>query len=253
MNHNPQRARNDDPEVDPALYTDLDHVYDDDVYDDDPSAASADGYVGYAMRNTPLAFPDEHMAQLALTLGFGPDDLAANQEGILTESQIARLESNLRWFYWPMIGALAAIAFLIGATSALAGSFTVVSFVLLALAVIPALLLKRERERLPDREVLVTMLRVGRFSLTMRRWGIFDDDEMFGTVKYPVSAVGGKSIWGPKHLYKGMQPNRLYLLYYAPVRTWRGYRLLSIEPAEAEKSKVKSPPKRKGKHGEGSW
>jgi hypothetical protein len=192
----------------------------------------------------PLAFADRHLAELGLTLDFGPGDLAANQVGALTEPQIAQLESDLRWLYWPMIGLLALIAFLIGATSALAGTLTAMPFVLMGLAAIPAVLLSRERAQLPDRRVQATTLRIGRFSLVARRWGVVDDSEAFGGVRYPVE--GGKPVWGPKHLYKVLQPNRTYFAYYVPLRTWRGYRLLSIEPAEDE-AKPKAKPKGKRK------
>jgi hypothetical protein len=109
----------------------------------------------------------------------------------------------------------------------------------LALAVIPITLMRLERERLPDRRVQRTTLRLGTLSLVARRWGLSDDD------KLPVP--GGKPIFAPKPLYKALQANRGYILYYTPVRTLRGYRLLTLEPVELEFETEK--PKRKLKRG----
>lgn len=240
MAHDPQFAQNDDS-------ADFVPAYDPDPVYDDTSHA----YTPHPAANRPLAFVGAHMTQLGLTLDFGPQDLAANQDGYLTDAQIERLEADFRWFYWPMIGFLALIAFLIGVSSALAGTLTAIPFVLLGLATIPAVLLKMERERLPDRTVKATTLRLGHFSKFARRFELVDERGPLGGVKYPVE--GGKPIWGPHHLYKILNANRTYVVYYAPVRTWRGYRLLSIEPADTTSVKPKSPPKRKGKGKRGEW
>ncbi len=190
-----------------------------------------------AMDN-PLAFSDEHMARLGLTLDFGPGDLASNRDGELSLGQIARLEQDLRVFYWPMIAALVVLAFIIGVTGTLSGDLgaLIPAVVVMGLAAIPAALLNQERTRLPDRPVRYTTLRLGGFSLTMRRWGIKEDE------KLPVD--GGKPVFGPKHIYQVLQANQTYLAYYAPVRSWRGYRLLSLEPLEGS---AHPKPKRKMK------
>lgn len=197
----------------------------------------------------PLAFPEEDMTNLGLTLNFGPADLEDNQDGLLSPAQVARLENDLRWFYWPMIGGLAGFAFLVGTASALSGQLALVPVVvLMALAAIPAALLNLERGRLPERAVLRSTLRLGGFSLVARRWGFFDEELAAGNVHYPVQ--GGKKVFGPKHLYKVLRSGQTYLVYYAPVRTWYGFRLLSLEPLEdappasRPRRKAKAKPKR---------
>ena len=242
MSHDPQFARDDehddfapayDPDPDP-MYNDVPHIY-----------------APHPAANRPLAFADAHMTQLGLTLDFGPHDLATNQDGTLTGAQIEQLEADFRWFYWPMIGFLALIAFLIGVSSALAGTLNAMPFVLLGLAAIPAVLLKMEREQLPDRPVKATTLRLGRLSKFTRRFDLMDERGPLGGVKYPVA--GGKPIWGPHHLYKVLNANQTYIVYYAPARTWRGFRLLSIEPADPTIANPTHLPKRKGKGKRGGW
>ncbi|MBN1565763.1 MAG: hypothetical protein JXA10_18110, partial [Anaerolineae bacterium] len=105
-------------------------------------------------------------------------------------------------------------------------------------------LLKNERERLPEREVRATTFRLGRVSMAVRRWGLTDEGTE-NRVKLPVD--GGKRIFGPRSVYKSLQPNQTYIAYYVPVWTWWGYRLLSVEPREAEQMKTKQPPRRKTK------
>jgi hypothetical protein len=190
--------------------------------------------------DNPLAFSDEHMARLGLTLDFGPGDLASNRDGDLSPAQIVRLERDLRLFYWPMIVALVLFAFITGVMGAIYElGMLIPALVLMALAAIPAVLLNRERAHLPDRTVTYTTLRLGGFSLTIRRWGFKDDQRL------PVD--GSKPVFGPKSIYKVLQANQTYLAYYAPVRTWRGYRLLSLEPMEG--ARVFRKPKRKPKRG----
>jgi hypothetical protein len=211
------------------------------AYEDDEDDAVDSGVwsPGVPVMDNPLAFSDEHMARLGLTLDFGPGDLASNRDGELSPSQIVRLEQDLRLFYWPMIIALAVFAFLIGVTGIVAGDISnlIPALVVLGLAAIPAVLLNQERARLPRRQVRRTTLRMGGFSLTMRRWGIKEEKRL------PVD--GGKPVFGPKHIYKVLQANQTYLAYYAPVRSWRGYRLLSLEPLESVSGYSK--PKRKAK------
>jgi hypothetical protein len=211
------------------------------AYDEnEDDAADSDAWPPAApVTDNPLAFTDEHMARLGLTLDFGPGDLASNRDGELSPGQIARLEQDLRLFYWPMIAALVVFAFLIGVSGTLAGDLSALipALVVMGLAVIPAALLNQQRASLPQRRVRRTMLRLGGFSLTMRRWGIKDEQRL------PVD--GGKPVFGPKHIYKVLQANQTYLAYYAPVRSWRGYRLLSLEPLDS--GSPTSKPKRKAK------
>ncbi len=193
-----------------------------------------------AARNDPLEFADEALQKLALALDFGPDDLAFNREGQLTAEQIARLDQDLRNFYGWIAGMLVAVAILLAVVGVTAGQLLVLPVLLcLILAVIPIALFRMERERLPDRRVQRTTMRLGTLSLVARRWGLSDDD------KLPVPA--NKPIFAPKPLYKALQANRGYILYYTPVRTWRGYRLLTLEPVEDSFADEK--PKRKLKRG----
>lgn len=190
--------------------------------------------------NDPLAFADEQLQNLALALDFGPDDLAYNHEGELSPAQIARLEEDINQFYWPMIGGLALIACVIALVGMFTGQLLALPAVLFAvLMVIPVTLLRMERERLPDRQVQRTLLRMGTLSLVARRWGLSDERTL--------PTAGDKPIFAPHSLYKVLQANRVYILYYTPVRTWRGYRLLSLEPAESDYELEK--PKRKAKRG----
>ncbi len=194
----------------------------------------------------PLAFSDSDMSKLGLTLDFGPADLDDNRDGALSPAQVARLETDLRWFYWPMIIGLVAVAFFIGVTSAVAGTLALVPVVFfMAAAAVPAVLLYVQRQGLADQPVLHTTLRVGGLSLVARRWGLIDESEsgLGGNVTLPVE--GGKKIFATKHLYKSLQSNRTYIAYYAPVRTWTGFRLLSVEPLDApEASDRREKPKR---------
>jgi hypothetical protein len=215
----------------------------DDYYaydEDEDDAADTDAWATDALvMDNPLAFSDEHMARLGLTLDFGPGDLASNRDGELSLGQIARLEQDLRFFYWPMIAALVVVAFLIGVSGTLAGNISslIPALIVMGLAAIPAALLNRQRASLPYCRVRRTMLRLGGFSLTIRRWGIKDEHRL------PVD--GGKPVFGPKHIYKVLKANQTYLAYYAPVRSWRGYRLLSLEPLDSGSPTAK--PKRKAK------
>ncbi len=190
---------------------------------------------GEPVIDDPLAFADQHMARLGLTLDFGPGDLAFNRGAQLSPAQIARLENDLRLFYLPMSAALGVFALLIGLAGALGSAVPMVmlALVLMGCAAIPAWLMRRETERLPDRVVVYTTLRLGGLALTARRWGLSDS--------LPVD--GGKPIFAPKHLYKVLRANQTYLAYYVPMRTWRGYRLLSLEPHQGgtfEKPKRKT-------------
>ncbi len=211
------------------------------AYDEEEDNAADSGAWPSAapVMDNPLAFTDEHMARLGLTLDFGPGDLASNRDGELSPGQIARLEQDLRLFYWPMIAALAVFAFLIGASGTLAGNLgsLLPALIVMGLGVIPAALLNQQRASLPQRRVRRTILRLGGFSLTMRRFGFREDERL------PVD--GGKPVFGPKHIYKVLQANQTYLAYYAPVRSWRGYRLLSLEPLDDGSARPK--PKRKAK------
>jgi hypothetical protein len=186
----------------------------------------------------PLAFADPDLVKLGLTLDFGPGDLACNQEGVLSPAQITRLENDLRLFYWPMSAAAAVFALIIVLTGIASGSLASLfpALLVLSLGVIPVLLYRWEQMRLPQRFVRRTIVRIGGLSLTLRRWGLSDDD----TVK----VEGGKAVFGPKYLYKVLRGNRNYIAYYAPVRTWKGYRLLSLEPSDEVVEKPKRKPKR---------
>ena len=199
----------------------------------------------------PLAFSDSHMTKLGLALDFGPADLEQNQDGVLSMAQIDRLETDLRWFYWPMIIVLAGMAFFVGISSAASATFALVPVTfLMAVAAVPAVLLYLQRQRLADQPVLYTTLRLGSLSLVARRWGLFDDEGPGGNIQLPVE--GGKKIFASKHLYKSLNANRTYIIYYVPVRTWSGYRLLSIEPLDSPGDDApRSKPKRKlkGKRG----
>lgn len=199
----------------------------------------------------PLAFSDSHMAKLGLTLEFGPADLEQNQDGGLSMAQIDRLETDLRWFYWPMIIVLAGMAFLVGISSAASATFALVPVTfLMAAAAVPAVLLYVQRQRLADQPVLYSTLRLGSLSLVARRWGLFDEDGPTGNIQLPVE--GGKKLFASRHLYKALNANRTYVVYYAPVRTWSGYRVLSIEPLDAPGDDAPaSKPKRtlRGKRG----
>lgn len=197
----------------------------------------------------PLDFDDEHLTQLGLTLDFGPADLDANRAGVLSDVQIDRLENDLRTTYWPVIGVLAAVVLILGLTGVMSGSLLLFPMVfMMALALIPAVLLHLEREKLPDQPVKRTTLRVGGFSLMARRFGFVDEANATGKIILPVQ--GGKKVFAPQHLYKVLNASRTYIVYYVPVRTWTGYRALSIEPAEdipagsARKAKRRTKPKR---------
>ncbi len=199
-----------------------------------------DGEVSSPEPDDPLAFADPDLIKLGLTLDFGPGDLAANQEGVLSPAQIAQLEMDLRWFYWSMIPPLVILALVISLLGITSGTLTLLlpALLVLSLTLIPALLYRREVIRLPQRTVKHTLLRMGGFALTMRRWGLSADD------KWPVE--GDKYVFGPKHLYKVLRANQTYLAYYTPVQTWKPYRLLSLEPLDdaGEKPKRKAKPKR---------
>lgn len=195
----------------------------------------------------PLDFYDEHLAKLGLTLDFGPADLAANQAGILSEHQLEHLERDLRWMYWPPTGVFAALTVVFGIVSVTTGTTrTVLPMILMmGLALISAVLLHLERARLPQQPVKRTMLRIGGFSLLARRLGFLDDASADENIKLP--AEGGKPVFAPKHVYKVLKSGQTYIVYYAPVRTWAGYRALSIEPAdEGQKGSVRKS-KSKGK------
>lgn len=197
----------------------------------------------------PLHFDDEHLTQLGLTLDFGPHDLEMNREGALSPDQIARLETDLRWTYWPAIIILALMVLFTGATSLQAGSFAAVPVVfLMVVAAIPAVLLHLERRNLPQQRVRATLLRIGGMSLIARRFGLTDDGEP--RIKLPVE--GGKTLFAPRHLYKVLNANRPYIVYYVAVRTWHGYRALSIEPdggTGPAASSAAPKPKRKTRRG----
>ncbi|MCD4684533.1 MAG: hypothetical protein K8S97_01170 [Anaerolineae bacterium] len=198
----------------------------------------------------PLDFDDDHLARLGLTLDFGPADLDANQSGVLSDLQLERLENDLRTTYWPVIGALAAVVLILGVTGALSGSLVVFPMLfMMALALIPAVLLYLEREKLPQQPVKRTTLRVGGFSLMARRFGALDEANATGKIKLPVQ--GGKQIFAPQHVYKVLKSGQTYIVYYVPVRTWVGYRALSIEPVEdIQKSSARKPKRKtKGKRG----
>lgn len=194
----------------------------------------------------PIDFADPHLTELGLALDFGPDDLAANQQGRLSLPQAALLDHDLRWFYGPMIGGLVILAFLIGLSSALNGELALFPVILLmALAMLPAYLLRQELSLLADRRVERTMLKLGSLGLVARRWGLVDTRGPFGGVNFPV--MNDKPVFGPRHLYRMLNARRTYVVYYAPVRTWRGFRLLSIEPVTSPPPGTK--PKRKAKRG----
>lgn len=209
------------------------------------AANSYDGDDGYplaeAIHNDPLEFADDTMRKLALALDFGPDDLAFNRAGELSPDQIARLDDDLRQFYWSITGGLALVALLLAGVGVLVGELLALPVLLfLGVAVIPVALLRWEHERLPARRVQRTTMRLGTLSLVARRWGLTDND------KLPVP--GSKPIFAPKPLYKALQANRGYILYFTPVRTLHGYRLLTLEPIETPFDVEK--PKRKLKRGE---
>jgi hypothetical protein len=206
-------------------------------YDTD---AEIDFPLAEAVHNDPLEFADEPIRKLALALDFGPEDLAFNREGQLSADQIARLDQDLRYFYGGIAGTLAAVAILLAFMGMVAGELLLFPILLsLILTVIPATLFRLERERLPDRRVQRTTMRLGTLSLVARRWGLSDDNTL------PVP--GGKPIFAPKPLYKALQANRGYILYYTPMRTLRGYRLLTLEPVE--EGFMDEKPKRKLKRG----
>jgi len=222
-----QRESRVDADAEALLWEDQDTAA---SYDDEPEAP----------RNDPLEFADDPLRKLALALDFGPDDLAFNRDGQLSPDQVTRLDQDLRYFYGGIAAMLAAVSVLLAVVGAVAGQLLLFPVLLfLGLAVFPAALLRMERERLPDRRVQRTTMRLGTLSLVARRWGLSDED------KLPVP--GGKPIFAPKPLYKALQANRGYILYYTPVRTLHGYRLLSLEPVEEGFTAEK--PKRKLKRG----
>lgn len=192
----------------------------------------------------PRSFFDQHQAELGMALDFGPDDLAANQQGMLSYPQIAQLDRDLRWFYGPIIWSLAGAAFLIAVSSTLAGTPAAVPIISLMVgALIATYLQRQERATLADRHVQRTMLKVRTLGLVARRWGLLDDRGPFGGVRYPV--MNDRTVFGPRHLYQVLSARQSYVVYYAPVRTWRGFRLLSIEPFDDALPDEK--PKRKSK------
>ncbi|MBN1201438.1 MAG: hypothetical protein JXJ20_06240 [Anaerolineae bacterium] len=197
----------------------------------------------------PFAFSDPHQRELAATLEFGPDELDSNREGTLTPAQIKRLETDLRWMYWPVICLVSGLALIVAMYGAINGpsGWMVPATVLAAGAILAAFWLRLERLRLPDAEVRATMLRLGRLSLGIRRLGIMvDDDTGPERTHYPVES--GRSLFATNRLYKVLRANQPYRVYYAPVRVWGGLRLLSIEPVgkpDSTKSKRdKHKPKR---------
>ncbi|MBI5960836.1 MAG: hypothetical protein HY866_19010 [Chloroflexi bacterium] len=225
----------------PEVLPDDDHDYlaaDDDFYESE--AGYHDLPLSEAVpRSDPLSFIDEQQRKLALALDFGPEDLMFNDEGKLSPAQIAQLNQDLLWFYGPMVAASTALALFFAMMGVFSGNALLLpGIMMLVLALIPALLLRQERERLARRRVQRTMLRLGTLSLTARRMGLLEGDTL------PVA--GDKPVFAPKRLYKALQANRTYILYYTPVRTWRGYRLLSLEPTEdaVEFEKPKRKPKR---------
>ncbi|MBI5960856.1 MAG: hypothetical protein HY866_19110 [Chloroflexi bacterium] len=191
-------------------------------------------------RSDPLSFIDEQQRKLALALDFGPEDLMFNDEGKLSPAQIALLDKDVIWLFGSMIALCGALALFFAVLSLFVfGSVTLLpALAPLLAAFVTVIMLKRVREQLPQAPVQRTTLRLGTLSLTARRWGLSDDD------KLPVP--NHQPIFAPKHLYKALQANRTYILYYTPLRTWRGYRLLSLEPTEdaVEFEKSKRKPKR---------
>jgi hypothetical protein len=193
------------------------------------------------------SFFDPHLANLAAVLEFGPDDLDHNQAGHLTPAQIKRVHNDLRCVYWPFIGALSLLAFVFGAVSASSGSFAFFPVgVLMAAALAVAAVFRQQHERLHHHPARSAMLRLGRLSLTMRRWQFTDDDN-------PLQATfvveGGTRLFAPRAVYKTLRANWAYRVYFAPVRTWSGHRILSIEPlAElTPRDKRRAAPRRKRK------
>jgi hypothetical protein len=191
-------------------------------------------------RNDPLACADEEQRKLALVLDFGPDDLMFNDEGRLSPAQIDQLNQDLIHLYGPMIGACILIALVFSLIGLSNGApLLVPGLLVLALAVLPMGLLKHERDRLAQSRVQRTTLRLGTLSLTARRLGLMHDT--------PLPVPGNKPIFDPgRKLYKVLRANQTYILYYTPVRTWRGYRLLSLVPTDdaSEPEKPKRKPKR---------
>ena len=188
-------------------------------------------------------FGDEHLDRLAAVLDFTPEDLEANQDGALSEHQVLLLARDLRWQYWPIIGGLCFFLFISAATSISAGTFAVMPVGLLAVAAaVVAFLLRHEQGILPGKPVRATLLRMGKISLLAGRLGLRSDGPN-ERVRFPVE--NGQHMIAPDRLHHALRANFRYRVYYAQLRTWGHYRILSIEPLGEHQPPVK--PKHKAK------
>ena len=197
---------------------------DDDAYEPDDSPSYPPDY-------PPDVRPDDpHLVRLGALLNFAPNDLEANRRGMVTDAQVDLLWQDMRSGFWVAITLFSVLAFLMGfigafAIGTLPGLLPSISFMVLAL--ISAVIMRTEQDRLPHARVVSTDIKLGRFAATLRQWGI--------TGKYHGKAVfnlpKGKKLSADDSLNKLLQANREYRAYYAPLRfAWGGYRMLSIEP-----------------------
>ncbi|MBN1678656.1 MAG: hypothetical protein JW966_00095 [Anaerolineae bacterium] len=191
----------------------------------------------------PLDVPiDEHRVKLEIVIGFSTHDLLENKRGRLTAAQIARLEYDLRWQYWPVIGALSVITFLVGVSGTLMASANGMGFmtpviVLMGLALYAAYQLRKKREQLPAYRLLAAPLRLGRMSLTMRRLNISDESSL---ARANFKLDDGTRLFAPRQIYGVLHANQDYRAFYIPLRTWGAARILSLEPIPGAKTKQKA-------------
>jgi hypothetical protein len=170
-------------------------------------------------------FGDPEMQQLADVLNFTPHELSANRAGYLTERQIRQLERELRQMYWIIIGILSFTTFGVGAMAVFHPALALIPIALMMVTAIVAYFYRYQREQLPNREVEWSRVKVGLFSLWTNRF--------FGENNRQVAYFNNNKLGAPRAVYRAMQPNLRYRVYYAPVRLMPGYRVLTMEPEDS--------------------
>jgi hypothetical protein len=170
-------------------------------------------------------FGDPDMQRLADVLDFTPHELSANRAGYLTERQIRQLERELRQMYWIIIGILSFTTFGMAALAFVHVALLLIPIGLMIITAMVAYFYRYQRERLPDREVEWSRVKVGLFSLWTNRF--------FGDNSHQIAYFNNNKLGAPRAVYRAMQPNLHYRVYYAPVRLMPGYRVLTMEPEDS--------------------
>lgn len=203
---------------------------DDDLYLNEPEE---DSYALDDDERDAGYFADSELQKLADVLNFTPDELAMNWAGYLTERQMRQLEHDLRQMYWIIIGLLSFTAFGLGALALVHFALLFIPVGLMIAAAVVAFIYRNEREHLPDRDVDWSRVKVGWFSLITK--GIFGDDS------HQTAYFNDNKLVAPRAVYRAMQPNLHYRVYFVRTRLPSGYRVLSMEPESGPKPKRAKP------------